>query len=111
MFTNLHFFGFSAVFSNGFPHFESYCISGVQDSDVVAIAIQKMFDVTADIEELFTTLENLTGLDYIGLRDCQGSDAYSLVFQKGKTGSVACDVYDGVFLCCSLSHEVSWMRS
>ena len=57
------FFGFSAVFSNGFPHFESYCISGVQDSDVVAIAIQKVFDVTADIEELFTTLENLTGLD------------------------------------------------
>ena len=25
--------------------------------------------------------------------------------------AVACDVYDGVFLCCSFSHEVSWMRS
>ena len=22
-----------------------------------------------------------------------------------------CDVCDGVFLCCSFSHEVSWMRS
>ena len=25
--------------------------------------------------------------------------------------AVACDVYDGVFLCCPFSHEVSWMRS
>ena len=25
--------------------------------------------------------------------------------------AVACNVYDGVFLCCSFSHEVSWMRS
>ena len=25
--------------------------------------------------------------------------------------AVAFDVYDGVFLCCPLSHEVSWMRS
>ena len=25
--------------------------------------------------------------------------------------AVACDVYNGVFLCCSFSHEVSWMRS
>ena len=25
--------------------------------------------------------------------------------------AVACDVYDGVFLCCSFSHEVSWVRS
>ena len=24
---------------------------------------------------------------------------------------VACDVYDGVFLCCPFSHEMSWMRS
>ena len=23
--------------------------------------------------------------------------------------AVACDVYDGVFLCCSFSHEVSWI--
>ena len=22
-----------------------------------------------------------------------------------------CEVYDGVFLCCPFSHEVSWMRS
>ena len=25
--------------------------------------------------------------------------------------AVACDVYDGVFLCCPFSHEMSWMRS
>ena len=25
--------------------------------------------------------------------------------------AVACDVYDGVFLCCPFSHEVSWIRS
>ena len=25
--------------------------------------------------------------------------------------AVACDVYDGVFLCYLFSHEVSWMRS
>ena len=25
--------------------------------------------------------------------------------------AVACDVYDGVFLCCPLSHEISLMRS
>ena len=25
--------------------------------------------------------------------------------------AVACDVYDGVFLCRSFSHEVSWVRS
>ena len=25
--------------------------------------------------------------------------------------AVACDVDDGVFLCCPFSHEVSWMRS
>ena len=25
--------------------------------------------------------------------------------------AVACDVYDGVFMCCSFSHVVSWMRS
>ena len=25
--------------------------------------------------------------------------------------AVACGVYDGVFLCCPFSHEVSWMRS
>ena len=25
--------------------------------------------------------------------------------------AVACDAYDGVFLCCPFSHEVSWMRS
>ena len=24
---------------------------------------------------------------------------------------VACIVYDGVFLCCPISHEMSWMRS
>ena len=25
--------------------------------------------------------------------------------------AVAGDVFDGVFLCCSFSHEMSWMRS
>ena len=25
--------------------------------------------------------------------------------------AVACDVFDGVFLCCPFSHEMSWMRS
>ena len=25
--------------------------------------------------------------------------------------AVACDVYDGVFLCCPFSHGLSWMRS
>ena len=25
--------------------------------------------------------------------------------------AVACDIYDGFFLCCPFSHEVSWMRS
>ena len=25
--------------------------------------------------------------------------------------AVACDVYDGVFLCCPFSRGVSWMRS
>ena len=25
--------------------------------------------------------------------------------------TVACDVYDGVFLCCPFFREVSWMRS
>ena len=25
--------------------------------------------------------------------------------------AVFCDVYDGVFLCCPFSHEVSWMTS
>ena len=25
--------------------------------------------------------------------------------------AVAYDVYDGVFLCCLFSHEMSWMRS
>ena len=25
--------------------------------------------------------------------------------------AVACDVYDGVFLCCPFPHEMSWMRS
>ena len=25
--------------------------------------------------------------------------------------AVACDVFDGVFLCCLFSHEMSWMRS
>ena len=25
--------------------------------------------------------------------------------------AVACDVYDGVFLCCPFSHEMSWRRS
>ena len=25
--------------------------------------------------------------------------------------AVACDVYDGVFLCCPVSHEMSWIRS
>ena len=25
--------------------------------------------------------------------------------------AVACDVNDGVFLCCPFSHEMSWMRS
>ena len=25
--------------------------------------------------------------------------------------AVACDVYDGVFLCCPFSHEMSWIRS
>ena len=25
--------------------------------------------------------------------------------------AVSCDVYDGVFLCCSFSQEMSWMRS
>ena len=29
--------------------------------------------------------------------------------QRGFT--LACDVYDGVFLCCPFSHEMSWMRS
>ena len=29
----------------------------------------------------------------------------------GKWLSVAGDVFDGVFLCCLLSHEMSWMRS
>ena len=23
----------------------------------------------------------------------------------------ACDIYDGFFLCCPFSHEMSWMRS
>ena len=27
---------------------------------------------------------------------------------KGRL-AVACDVYDGVFLCCPFSHEMSWM--
>ena len=25
--------------------------------------------------------------------------------------AVAADVFDGVFLCCPVSHEMSWMRS
>ena len=25
--------------------------------------------------------------------------------------AVACDVFDGVFLCCPFSHKMSWMRS
>ena len=25
--------------------------------------------------------------------------------------AVAGDVFDGVFMCCSFSHEISWMRS
>ena len=25
--------------------------------------------------------------------------------------AVACDVYDGVFLCCPFSHKMSWMKS
>ena len=47
--------------------------------------------------------------------------AFFLIIKKLKFNStstylvgflaVACDVYDGVFLCCPFSHEMSWMRS
>ena len=34
-----------------------------------------------------------------------------LVWEIAVHLAVACDVYDGVFLCCPFSHGASWMRS
>ena len=36
---------------------------------------------------------------------------YKPVWEMAVHLVVACDVYDGVFLCCHFPHEMSWMRS
>ena len=59
-------------------------ISGIEDGDIVAIAIQRKSETTANRTELFSTLEALSGISRVALRDTAGRDAYALVFQKGK---------------------------
>ena len=58
-------------------------IAGVVDGEIVALAMQHKYSTTADQETLFTTLESLSGIPRVALRDLQMKEAYSLVFQKG----------------------------
>ena len=64
-----------------------------------------ILDVACCYLWLFTLYINIK----IGKNSCQMLD--SPVWEIAVHLAVACDVYDGVFLCCPFSHEVSWMRS
>ena len=61
-----------------------FVFSDVQVKDVVAIATQRRFTTTADLSNLFYTLEAMSGISRLALRDAESLDPYALVFQKGR---------------------------
>ena len=63
-------------------------LPGVQENEIVAIATQRRFKTTADLTNLFSKLEMMSGISSIALRNAQELDPYALVFQKGKGLSV-----------------------
>ena len=50
---------------------------GVQEDEIVAIATQRRFTSSVDLEELLSTLETVADIEHIALRDIYETDAYA----------------------------------
>ena len=92
-------------FDGGDPRTTSYSINISQITRFARVS-NHLTDFNARNKGLTAKLLQ-QGYRYHKLR----KDFSNLYRRHFKLVKFACDVYDGVFMCCPFSHEVSWMRS